>query len=341
MRAKALDSFAHSRTRGGSGFPRILSLAMACLALAPTSWGAEALPVSGSNAVFDWSAFLGPFHVVLLHFPIGFIAAAAVLEFFAWRHPSRELRFAVCLMLWITVVSGVVASLTGLLRASEGGFDAEAALEHRNHAYAFVGAAFLAAVASHFAGRTTATSRVVIAFRALLLLSLLLVGPAGHHGGNLTHGSDFLTAGAPQFIVKIFRPGAKSTVPSPSAPGGTNTVPSSTSTSSSSAPSAAQLYATQVKPLFESRCYACHGPEKHKGDYRLDLQDNALRGGESGIPGITPGDPMKSNVLRLMMLPRDHDDVMPPEGKQAPTPEEIMAVAHWIQAGAPFESSVP
>ncbi len=266
--------------------------------------------------------------MVLLHFPIGFIAAAAALQALAWKHPSTGLRLAVQSLLWLTVASGLVAAGAGLLRASEGGFDAEGVDEHRNLAFAFIAVTLGAALAGHFAHRASQNPkpRLVLAFRGLFVFALLLVGPAGHHGGNLTHGSDFLTAGAPPFLGKFLKPAPK---PTPTAAVG------------ATQNSAEGLYATTIKPLFESRCYPCHGPEKHKGDYRLDVRETALRGGDSGSPGITPGEPMKSNVLRLMLLPRDHDDAMPPEGKQAATPEEITAVAHWIQGGAPFEPAAP
>jgi cytochrome c5/uncharacterized membrane protein len=292
------------------------------------SAGAADIPAAASEAGFRWSAFLGPFHMVVLHFPIGFIAAAAALQALGWKYPSAGLRLAVQSLLWLTVASGLVASGAGLLRASEGGFDPEGVDEHRNLALAFVAVTLGAAIAGHFAHRPSHNPkpRLVLAFRGLFVFALLLVGPAGHHGGNLTHGSDFLTAGAPPFLAKFLQPPAK---------------PAASAVVASTDNSAASLYSTTIRPLFESRCYACHGPEKHKGDYRLDVRDIALRGGDSGSPGITPGEPMKSNVLRLMLLPRDHDDAMPPEGKQAATPEEITAVAHWIQGGAPFEPAAP
>ena len=36
------------------------------------------------------------------------------------------------------------------------------------------------------------------------------------------------------------------------------------------------------------------------------------------------------------MLPRDHDDVMPPTGKEPLTTEEVVTLINWIQEGAPF-----
>src|SRR4051812_34197072 len=41
-------------------------------------------------------------------------------------------------------------------------------------------------------------------------------------------------------------------------------------------------FARDVKPIFAKNCYACHGPEKQKSDYRLDVKMTALKGGSIG-----------------------------------------------------------
>jgi len=297
--------------------------AIACMAVGLSAGAAEIPSQAAPEAGFRWSTFLGPFHMVILHFPIGFIAAAAAMQALSWKYPSPGIRLAVQSLLWLAFATGLVAAGAGLLRASAGGFETEAVNEHRNLALAFIAVTLGTALAGHFAHRPAPNPRHVLAFRGLFIFALLLIGPAGHHGGNLTHGSDFLTAGAPPFLAQFLNPLPKTT------PAVLN----------SGDVEGSRLYTQTVKPLLENRCYACHGPEKHKSDYRLDVREIALRGGDSGSPGITPGDPMKSNILRLMMLPRSHDDAMPPEGKQPANAEEILAVAHWIQAGAPFETA--
>ena len=40
--------------------------------------------------------------------------------------------------------------------------------------------------------------------------------------------------------------------------------------------------------------------------------------------------------MRLILLPPQHDDVMPPEGKEPLTLEEIMILLDWIRNGAVF-----
>jgi hypothetical protein len=43
-----------------------------------------------------------------------------------------------------------------------------------------------------------------------------------------------------------------------------------------------------VRPLLEQRCFGCHGAEKHKSGYRLDVREVAFRGGDSGRAAIVP-----------------------------------------------------
>jgi mono/diheme cytochrome c family protein/uncharacterized membrane protein len=316
-----------------------LTLAFQALAADSTASAAAAPAPADAPTSFQWNAFLGPFHMLVLHLPIGFIAAAAALEALAWRRPSPDLRLAARALLGLTLASGIAAAVTGLLRASQGGFDPDLVLEHRNHGYGFLAFTLAACITAHFAHRPAASSKALALHRITLTLAFLMVTSAGHHGGSLTHGSRFLAEGAPAWLAPFLGHESPTASPAPAAPAPDGQPgPADPSTANPSSPS---LYASTIQPLFESKCYACHGPEKHRGDYRLDLRDHALRGGDSGAPGIVPGDPTQSSVLRLILLPRDHDDAMPPEGKPGLTPAEILAIAHWIQAGAPFDSPSP
>src|SRR4051794_3988206 len=37
-----------------------------------------------------------------------------------------------------------------------------------------------------------------------------------------------------------------------------------------------------IRPILAANCYSCHGPEKQKSDFRLDVKASALRGGIVG-----------------------------------------------------------
>ena len=74
---------------------------------------------------------------------------------------------------------------------------------------------------------------------------------------------------------------------------------------------AAVDFLRDFQPLFEARCYECHGAEKSKADLRLDSRERAMRGGESG-PVIVPGKAASSRLIERVSS-ADPDEVMPPK----------------------------
>src|SRR6059058_2394726 len=57
-----------------------------------------------------------------------------------------------------------------------------------------------------------------------------------------------------------------------------------------------------VRPIFEKHCVKCHGPDKQKGDLRLDEKTAALKGGENGasiVAGRSGDSPLIHRVARL------------------------------------------
>ncbi len=88
-----------------------------------------------------------------------------------------------------------------------------------------------------------------------------------------------------------------------------------------------------IKPIFEKSCFKCHGPEKHKGDLRVDSLEATLKGGENA-PNVVKGDSAKSTLVHSLAR-LNEDEAMPPEGKGDPlTKEQIGLVRAWIDQGA-------
>lgn len=88
-----------------------------------------------------------------------------------------------------------------------------------------------------------------------------------------------------------------------------------------------------IKPIFEKSCFKCHGPEKHKGDLRLDSLEAALKGGENA-PNIVKGESAKSSLVHSVAR-LDEDAAMPPDGKGDPlTKDQIGLIRAWIDQGA-------
>lgn len=279
---------------------------------------------SAPSKMFQWRPFLAPFHSVLLHYPIGFVTMALILEVYSLFRPSAELRKISRLVMWLSLGTAAVVAALGIMRASSGDYDSHTLSLHRALGMAVPVCIVLTLVAQQSAIRAD-SRRLLLAYRGLLAVTFGVLIGAGHQGGNLTHGSKYLIQNAPGFVKTLLEE--------------TETAKPNVEKSSNSGEG---LFATKVRPILEAKCLQCHGPKKHKGGYRLDLPEPALKGGESGLAAIKPGDPLKSNLVRLILLPRDSDEVMPPEGKEPLTSDETMVLIRWIQAGAPFgEANAP
>lgn len=100
------------------------------------------------------------------------------------------------------------------------------------------------------------------------------------------------------------------------------------------------FFEAQIRPVLVEHCYECHAgtSAKPKGGLRLDFKDGLLHGGDSGHPGILPGNAEASPLLRALRY-ADPDLQMPPKARLSDL--QIEAFAAWINAGAPDPRSVP
>ena len=91
-------------------------------------------------------------------------------------------------------------------------------------------------------------------------------------------------------------------------------------------------FVKDIQPIFQKSCIECHGPDKHKGDLRLDGKETALKGGKNG-PVIVPKDAAKSDLYHRITLPASSDDVMPSKGDLL-TKAQTDLIRDWINQGA-------
>ena len=91
-------------------------------------------------------------------------------------------------------------------------------------------------------------------------------------------------------------------------------------------------FVKEIQPIFEQSCVKCHGPEKHKGDLRLDSKAAALKGGKDGV-AIIVGDAAKSDLYRRITLSAGSDDIMPSKGDLL-TKAQTDLMRDWINQGA-------
>ncbi|TWU14815.1 Planctomycete cytochrome C [Symmachiella macrocystis] len=100
-------------------------------------------------------------------------------------------------------------------------------------------------------------------------------------------------------------------------------------------PDAAVSFEKQIRPIFRTYCYDCHGSgEEHAGGLDLRLRRFMITGGESGSV-LEPGEPDSSYLMDRL---RDGD--MPP-GEKKLSAEDISTIEKWIAVGAPTIRSEP
>ena len=261
--------------------------------------------MSETNFVLD--QFVGRFHPMLVHLPIGFLLLLAVLELLAVRAQFKHLAGASRVILIVSVPVTLVTAMTGWLLAGGGDYDRDLLFQHR------------------WAGVSVAVCSVVLLvvhqrhqlrlYRWLLVGLVALLGFAGHQGGSLTHGSDYLAKFAPGPLRGLL--GGRAVA----------------------VPQGNGAFATTVFPILNRNCISCHSAAKSKAGLRMDTIEGLLKGGDNG-PILVAGKSAESELVRRTQLPVTDDDHMPPEGKPQPTSDELAVLAWWIDAGAPADKSV-
>lgn len=95
-------------------------------------------------------------------------------------------------------------------------------------------------------------------------------------------------------------------------------------------------YDADVRPILAQNCYSCHGADAQQSGLRLDLRQNALRGGDYG-PVITAGNSADSKLIKRLVN-GDGGLQMPPTGPLSN--EEIGILRAWIDQGPDFRTEI-
>jgi hypothetical protein len=268
-----------------------------------------------SSHLNDFPLFLGHFHPMLAHLPVGGLVLLGILELLAmfprFKDAARNRR----VILGVVAAGTAVTAGCGWLLSQAGGYDAQLLFWHRLTGFGLAGAC---AVTLLLCGSTRQCG-----YRLSLLTTLVLLVVAGHFGSTITHGRGFFTRYAPA-PLRFF-------LGEPTPPIVTASPPADVMQR--------RLFAEVVRPILQQRCLPCHGPEKQKGGLRLDSLAALREGGENG-PAFVGGKPDESLMIQRLLLPLDDEDHMPPEGKPQPTPDEIGLLEWWINAGAPEDGTV-
>jgi uncharacterized membrane protein len=267
----------------------------------------------------DLIYFLGRFHVLILHVPVGVLILAVGMEvlaraprfFVAGRSPIEP---AMPLIWGAGALAAVATVALGYMHASEPGFTGAGVNHHR---WAGTALAFTAVLI--WAWRADAPKSFARIWPAGIAAIVALLIVTGHLGGVLTHGADYLSK---------YAPGSRHE-------GSTGLAGRSKPTD----PGVADIYLDVVAPVLTAKCSACHNEDKRRGGLSLADYPSLRKGGESGAV-VKPGDPSSSELYRRITLPSTSQEYMPKNHKSPPSAAEIEVLRWWIVIGAPQKGLV-
>ncbi|WP_282165884.1 DUF2231 domain-containing protein [Cellulophaga baltica] len=267
------------------------------------------------NSVPDIVLFLGRFHPLVVHLPIGFLFFAFVLEVFSRWKKNPVLTSGIPLALFLGALSGTVACILGYMLSLSGDYEESALDTHFWFGIATTAIAFVAWLIRIEKINIASLNKLQPNIAALTLLVILL-SVTGHYGGNLTHGSDYLVKYLPFGGVDKKELVAVTKVQD------------------------AEVFGHLVEPILQNKCASCHNSSKKKGGLSIADSVSILVGGKNGEI-LIPGDANNSEILKRVLLDPHDDNFMPPEGKTPLTEEEIAILTYWIEnAKAGFSTKV-
>ena len=295
--------------------------------------------------------FIGRFHPILLHLPVGVLGFLCLFELIcSTRRGEAKHGEAALIMLLIGAAGAVMAVFAGIMLSREGGYVGGNFSLHQTMGLVGTAGVLIALVL-----RLTAMGRhsmeLLNAYRAVYFISFGIMGLGAHFGGNMSHGNKFLTEHAPESIKSQMVSMEKWLLSFVEKPKAVNTEPQAevkpepkeevkpevmnkpVTPPKPPAGDEKLVFQNVILPVLTAKCNKCHSEEKSKGDLRMDTYEMAMKGGENGKNFVAGKLDESLSIIRIL-LPDSDDEHMPPEGKDQLTPEEIALLKWWVEQGA-------
>jgi uncharacterized membrane protein len=253
--------------------------------------------------LLDIQTFFGHLHPILVHLPIGFLLLAVLFQLLSYVKKFQHLATSVPIILLLGFVAACSASLSGLALSQTGDYDHQQLTNHKfgGFAVAIVSGVLCLMTTSHFKRRFQLNKKIESSISILLLI---VVTYTGHQGGNLTHGSDYLSL---EILVneKLKKP---------------------------TSVDEALLYEQVIQPILLNRCSQCHRQDKRKGKLSMQSIAELMKGGKTG-PAVVAGKLNESELYKRITLDPSDEKFMPTDGKPPLTKAETAIIKWWIEKG--------
>ena len=240
--------------------------------------------------------YVGKFHPLVLHLPIGSLLMTFLLLVVS-RYQKVGLEKAIRIGVDFSFAGALMAALMGCLLSLDEAYDFNSLKFHFWAGIITLILSFSLCILHRMKGKENL-------FFGSYLMTLLALTVAGHKGGQITHGEDYLSTAAlfeePIMVVQ------KDSV---------------------------DYYKEVVHLIFEDKCVSCHNSNKSKSELRLDRYDLILIGGERGSI-FDSQNPNESRLIRYINLPKEDKLHMPPKNKSQLSEKEKWLLTDWVNSGA-------
>ena len=241
--------------------------------------------------------YLGNFHPVVLHLPIGAFLFTFLL-FISQKYLKSNFDPAVRMGLLFSFITSIITSIFGYILHLNGDYDS--VLVDR-HMWLAIATTILIGFVLYLHKRQKPYNHVLSSF----VFATVLLTITGHNGGSLTHGKDYLKL--PDFEKEI----------------------------SIVSYDSIHVFNQVISPILDSKCVKCHNTGKSKGNLMLSSIDKILLGGEKGKI-IKSNSSVDSRLYTYLNLPIDDEMHMPPDGNSQLNDNEKELIKLWIDEGADF-----
>ena len=248
--------------------------------------------------MLEFLKYLGNFHPVILHLPIGalyFTFCLAFLDKFFKDNFSVPIRIG----LLFSLLFAVISCLLGYFLSLSGEYGEDIL---NLHMWLGISTAIFNGILLWLHYKSIYQNR----FLPFFTFTIILLTITGHFGGSMTHGEDFLKP--PEFKNELVF-NIKDSI---------------------------NLYSEVVRPVLDNKCVKCHNLSKSKGELLMDSQENLLKGGKSGNIFFA-NNSLKSHLYSYLVLPIEDDLHMPPKGNSQLKKYEVELIKYWIDSGANFD----